>query len=1195
MDSAAFAVFDELNLILGDDQSRVVIDSGSTHCITPKVKALADFRPGNITLQLAAKGQQTSAIGTGILTLRLHCQTGHYDAEIPNAIGFEKARHTLVGTKALQSIGIGASFPPFTELCILTDANGVEICRGQSIGVGLYEMPISILYPKLGQQVHSMLNAESNSVVHYGLGHLRLAHINKRDLRSIVQQGRLKDIKLADLDHNLFCTGCAVGKATNQPYNHPPREKVNELGARVHMDIWGPSRVTGIGGERYMLSFIDEASSYAVISLLKTKDQASGEIMAYKIQMEKQYPGFVLKILRSDRAKEILESNKMRAWMVENGIVPEMSPPHTPQLNSKPERYWRTLLEPVRSTLAMAGLPFSLWPPLAKAVVHTKNLLPSQAIGGKIPHEVLTGRKADLSHLRILGCDAYPLHKAPGRDKLAPRADLHQLVGYGHDSTVYLFYNPKTRKIAVSRDAVFNEEAFVREKFLPYHGHTKVEGEIGGELIPPARESKLTELPDSETGILNNNPLEHPLQDDDDDEDGPSPQFQPPLIPAGDHQTFDHPALGEVHDNAGDGNIGNERPATPPPPAQQAPAQPAPPPLRQSTRISRPPGEWWKAPLRQPNFGPPKSGGGAGRGSDGNSGSVYHIEAGGIDTSLDPIPFDDVAGFLVTMETTDRIETPASYKEAMQSSYSEYWQKAMQEEVDALGKFGTWRLETPPEDRPVLSGKWVYDAKVLSPTEVRFKARWVARGFTQQAGIDFNETFAPVVNGKSWHFLLALAAQLGYETWQFDVSNAFLNGKLGERVYMEQPHGFEVDNLVCRLIRSIYGLKQAANVWYNDLVKILLKIGFKPTPSDSCVFVKETKNGKLFIGGHVDDLLAVAPHKSDLDAFEKEFAALLKIKSGPLGTFLGVEVKRDPGTGTITCHQQRKIVELLHDCGMENAAPTLIPMEHGLKLSRANCPTTFEDMASPAVKKWYRSAVGSLMHIMTHTRPDICAAVKMLSEVLDNPGEEHLRALRYLLRYLNGTQTLGITYYGKDDPYWHQLRLQQPEGLHGYYDANWSEDVHDGKSRCGYVFMFGGGPISWWSGKQPIIATSTTHAEFIAQDFAGREAEWLTQLLADLGLQPNSAVPVHGILMNKSLLFGDNQGALALAKNPGGRHKGTKHIRAKYFYVRELLKEEILDLRYVPTQHNVADIMTKPLARPIFEQHRESMGMSYVQ
>ena len=199
---------------------------------------------------------------------------------------------------------------------------------------------------RVGGPIRTM-NVESNAAVHYGLAHLRLVHVNKRDLKSIVQQGRMKDINIADLKHDLFCTGCAVGKATNLPYIHPPRQKVTELGGRVHMDIWGPSRVTGIGGERYMLSCIDEASSNVDISLLKTKDQAVFEIMAYKIRMEKQYPNFVLKILRSDRAKEILDNNRIRTWMAENGIVSEMSPAYTPQLNSKPERLWCTILEPV--------------------------------------------------------------------------------------------------------------------------------------------------------------------------------------------------------------------------------------------------------------------------------------------------------------------------------------------------------------------------------------------------------------------------------------------------------------------------------------------------------------------------------------------------------------------------------------------------------------------------------------------------------------------------------------------------------------------------------------------------------------------------------------------------------------------------------------------------------------------------------
>jgi hypothetical protein len=289
-------------------------------------------------------------------------------------------------------------------------------------------------------------------------------------LGKLVRDGKLPDIKVGDLDNHQFCSGCGAGKAHQLPYNNPPRAKRTDLGGRVHLDIFGPTRVPGPLGEKYGIGFTDEASSHHHLKLLRSKSEAADEIIAYKIRMENQHPHFKVRIFRTDNAKDILRSHKMEQWMKECGIVAEFSPEYTPQLNGTAERFWRTLEEPTRITLAVANLPKFLWAPIMLGIVHTKNLLPSQAIGGRIPLEVLTGRKADLSHLRILGCDAYPLHKAPGRDKFDPRADLHQLVGYGRDSNAYVFYNPARHTFMVSRDAVFNEEAFIREKFLPYHG-----------------------------------------------------------------------------------------------------------------------------------------------------------------------------------------------------------------------------------------------------------------------------------------------------------------------------------------------------------------------------------------------------------------------------------------------------------------------------------------------------------------------------------------------------------------------------------------------------------------------------------------------------------------------------------------------------------------------------------------------------
>ena len=285
--------------------------------------------------------------------------------------------------------------------------------------------------------------------------------------------------QLKDLEENLFCFGCKVGKAANLPYTSPPRQKVTKPGGRVHIDTWGPVRVAGLRGERFMLVIVDEATQFIEVELMRSKEEAEGKIKEYKVRMEKQYEGFVLKILRSDNAREILLSKTMQAWMKGLGIMDEESPPYTPQLNGKAERAMRTIMEPVRSILAMAALPYTCWSEISKAVVYIKNRLPSQAIGGRVPLEALTGKKVSLSHLRILGCDAYALHKPPGRHKLEPKADHYVLVGYGNDTGTYRLLHPNKRTILVTRDVIFNEEGFIRKRYLPHHDHLGMEGETG--------------------------------------------------------------------------------------------------------------------------------------------------------------------------------------------------------------------------------------------------------------------------------------------------------------------------------------------------------------------------------------------------------------------------------------------------------------------------------------------------------------------------------------------------------------------------------------------------------------------------------------------------------------------------------------------------------------------------------------------
>ena len=156
--------------------------------------------------------------------------------------------------------------------------------------------------------------------------------------------------------------------------------------------------------------------------------------------------------------------------------------------------------------------------------------------------------------------------------------------------------------------------------------------------------------------------------------------------------------------------------------------------------------------------------------------------------------------------------------------------------------------------------------------------------------------------------------------------------------------------------------------------------------------------------------------------------------------------------------------------------------------------------------------------------------------------------------------------------------------LHGYYDADWARDEHDRTSRSGYVFLLAGGVISWWSGKQEVVATSTTQAEYIGQEHATRELMWILQFLRDIGFPP-AQVPK---------LYGDNQSAQSLARNPN-QHKRTKHFDVKHHFIREQLQRKTMRLIYCPSQKNIADIMTKPLSKQVFEQHREGMGMQQME
>jgi hypothetical protein len=370
---------DITSLLSVDATHRVFIDSGATDSITPLMGAITGFTPSKIRLNLAAKGAHSVAAGRGTLTVNLSGDR-HVMYSIPNVIVDPAATSTLLATKDLQLLGISTIFPADTNMLVLTNRYDEELCRGHSSNGRLYDMPISAVYPRSDIYSAKILSVQDASIQHLALAHIRMGHMNLKDLSTLVKAGKLPDVKVEDLKQPLFCYGCKVGKAHNLPYTQPKRHKVSTPGGRVHLDIWGPVKSVGLRGEKFMLVLIDEGTSVYAVRLMRSKAEAPQHIKDYKAYMEKQHPNFVLRILRSDNAKEILLSKDMLSWMASHGIAHEESPPYTPQQNGKAERAMRTLMEPVRAILAMGQLRLGLWSELVLSVVYIKNRSPSAAI-----------------------------------------------------------------------------------------------------------------------------------------------------------------------------------------------------------------------------------------------------------------------------------------------------------------------------------------------------------------------------------------------------------------------------------------------------------------------------------------------------------------------------------------------------------------------------------------------------------------------------------------------------------------------------------------------------------------------------------------------------------------------------------------------------------------------------------------------
>ncbi|CAI7756129.1 unnamed protein product [Closterium sp. NIES-54] len=445
----------------------------------------------------------------------------------------------------------------------------------------------------------------------------------------------------------------------------------------------------------------------------------------------------------------------------------------------------------------------------------------------------------------------------------------------------------------------------------------------------------------------------------------------------------------------------------------------------------------------------------------------------------------------------------------------------MDAEMASWKSTGTYVDEVPPRGANIVSGMWIFRVKQPPGSPPVFKARYVARGFSQRQGVDYFQTFSPTPKMTTLRVLLHIAAQRDYELHSLDFSTAFLQGSLHEEIWLRRPPGFTGSfppGTQWSLRRPVYGLRQEPREWHDTLRTTLPAIGFAPSTADPSLFLHtDTSLPPFYILVYVDDLVFATADTAGLAHVKSELQKRHTCTDlGELRSYLGLQITRDRAQRTITLTQSHMVQQVLQRFGFTYSSPQATPLSTRHSLSALPSDESVESSGP------YPELVGCLMYLMTCTRPDLAYPLSILARYVA-PGRhrpEHMAAAKRVLRYLCSTSGMGLV-----------LRGRSPVVLTGHADA------------------------------------SSCEAEIYARAMAAQELRWLTYLLTDLREPPRSP-PV---------LYVDNKAMLALCWEHRLEHR-TKHFALRCFLARELQQRGQLRLAYVASEANTGDIFTKALA-----------------
>jgi hypothetical protein len=757
--------------------------------------------------------------------------------------------------------------------------------------------------------------------------------------------------------------------------------------------------------------------------------------------------------------------------------------------------------------LITAHLDNNLWGAAILTANYLRNISPSSVLNNKSPYEALHKKLPSIAHLRVFGCKAYPLkvnNKGDKFDEVARNNCI--LIGYGDKEGIYWILDQETNKAFRSRDVKFNEifEETTNLDISVLNENVNENDNENENVIENGNENDNQ----NPNGNGNENVIENGNENDNQNPNGNGNENVIENINKNDNENASENTVENKNDNSNNNNYGSSSDES-----------------IEKQQISS------KRVRKQ----------------------VIKYDANKQETSQQKTSNKKQVNWLLSVVDE---EEPRTFREAMNSKLKERWKEAIESEFSSLKENKTWMVSELPNGKKTIKTRWVFRIKLNERNEPeRFKARLVVKGYNQEYGIDYNETFAPVIKQQALKLFLAIAVNEGLEVHHADISTAFLNGDLEEEVYIDVPEGFDEklkSNQVLRLLKALYGLKQAPRAWSKKLVTTLKYMGLNQCKADNCIFF----NKSLVIAVYVDDLL-IASNIREIELFKKQLSSSFKMRDlGKINYMLGIKFEYAIN-GTMLLNQKHFINKLIEEFNLQLSKENDIPIQpnHNLTRDLTNEKESLRELVD-ATK--YRQVIGKLLYLMTCTRPDISYAVGLLARFMQEPRELHWRCVKRVLKYLNATQDYNLVF----------TKCKTSEiNLTGFTDSDYAGCIEDRKSTSGYIFKYGECVVSWKSFKQKTVSLSSTESEYIGLVAAAKEALWLKHILIELGRIPNT------IEINC-----DNQSTICIAKNPE-LHARSKHIDVRYHFIREKIENQEFVVKYQPSEELVADVLTKGLPR----------------